>query len=1290
MAAEEKWYFSKEYLLNNSPSRRCGCSADKELSYRQQAANFIQDMGQKLQVTQLCINTAIVYMHRFYVFHSFTQFHRNAIAAAALFLAAKVEEQPRKLEHVIKVAHMCLHRDHRDIPPLDTKSEQYLEQAQDLVFNENVLLQTLGFDVAIDHPHTHVVRCCELVRASKDLAQTSYFMASNSLHLTTMCLQYKPTIVACFCIHLACKWSNWQIPLSIEGKKWFWYVDKSVTLEQLERLTSEFLIIFDKCPTKLKRKIKSIKKENAPFPTQNINSNLFADPRKAYGPDGQEGSSSSHHHPHQPPDKSGPFPTSVSGRGEGPDELEYHSASGSRATMKSLQTLLRGAQSLPPPPSSPSYSAAPEDAYKKSQQAQSSGVLRHTDYPPQQIPPPHQQHPHQRADARDYREKKDREKFSSEGQVSAPVPSSRDGGHHGGAALQNLHHKAVPPKVGAPASHHRPPGSAVSMSRDAARREQAQIREASKRESLPREMLFTSRGRHDPALDSSEPSGSQQNHLGSVVPSAGSSSAGRNEWPVDGEARDERHGSLPGDKRGGGGELLRHSKVSNEHGRMSQALGENNYKDSLHGNTYNHRQDHIRHRSEQYHPSSQVNSDSVERKHQPELGILMDRKPAPDINITSDRKSLLDLMTQDRKPPSEPSSLDRKMLSEPSNLDRKLPHELNSVVDRKLQPELNNLTDRKSELSSVIDRHDSSKRLPTNVHSSHHVPTTKREVRIEENLDVKPRAISNSIPINKQKSRSGSPVVGQSLGQSSSSSHRSKSPNVSVQPQKPSSSQLHHHHSVSVRNGPVPEEHRMKRPEQPIPFTPKLLSTEHTKMDNDSAASQTNVSQAPRSSTPVGHKGHSTPEKPPHSVRESPYPQRSAKSKQRTPPSSVRRPPLLETPTIPPVSSGGGLTSPFGSPPPPLPTTPGKPSAANNPSASLRTTRHRSSSSSSEPELIPVVTKLDDIAGYENIIHETKIKLPGRVPDIIQPIRDRKKDESVHGTNSKTTLATSVAKELKPPDLIRPFPSQVEAPENQHGDVGPVTFSPSPLDFEVPDVSSKQSVDLNASLESVIDVTSITEPLPTLPLVDESALGATQVGSASPSKKSSDHHHRSDKKKKKEKHKHKEKDKSRDKDDKDRKHKHKHKDKDRNKTDRSVDVMPAAEPIKITIPKDKLVNMTPTLEQNSSGSSGIKLKIQKERLKDLPQTTSNMSHSTSSGGLKIKITGINSSNAESSRKRDRSSPGDESSAAPTKSARLSSSEHSKRSASGSHSKQNSAEGQRGRGSSQYAGNKGEL
>ncbi|CAG9864121.1 unnamed protein product [Phyllotreta striolata] len=284
----DRWYFTKEQL-ENTPSRKCGFDAHKELSNRQQAANFIQDMGQKLKVSQLCINTAIVYMHRFYVFHSFTHFPWHQMAAAALFLAAKVEEQPRKLEYVIRVANGC--KNSRDTN-IDTNSERYLSQSQDLVFNENVLLQTLGFDVAIDHPHTHVVRCCQLVRASKDLAQTSYFMASNSLHLTTMCIQYKPTVVACFCILVACKWSNWEIPLSNEKKEWYSYVDQTVTSELLQQLTEEFLVIFEKCPSKLKEKIMSIADNVHPIPpSTHINATFDTEPKKIANKDEKDGHS---------------------------------------------------------------------------------------------------------------------------------------------------------------------------------------------------------------------------------------------------------------------------------------------------------------------------------------------------------------------------------------------------------------------------------------------------------------------------------------------------------------------------------------------------------------------------------------------------------------------------------------------------------------------------------------------------------------------------------------------------------------------------------------------------------------------------------------------------------------------------------------------------------------------------------------------------------------------------------------------------------------------------------------
>lgn len=68
----------------------------------------------------------------------------------------------------------------------------------------------------------------------------------TSLHLTTFCLQYKPTVIACVCIHLACKWSNWEIPVSTDGKHWWEYVDPTVTLELLDGKQREEVLSYVK------------------------------------------------------------------------------------------------------------------------------------------------------------------------------------------------------------------------------------------------------------------------------------------------------------------------------------------------------------------------------------------------------------------------------------------------------------------------------------------------------------------------------------------------------------------------------------------------------------------------------------------------------------------------------------------------------------------------------------------------------------------------------------------------------------------------------------------------------------------------------------------------------------------------------------------------------------------------------------------------------------------------------------------------------------------------------------
>jgi len=50
-----RWMFMNDQLAN-SPSQSCGIDASTELSYRQQAACLISDMGQKLDLYALFVS----------------------------------------------------------------------------------------------------------------------------------------------------------------------------------------------------------------------------------------------------------------------------------------------------------------------------------------------------------------------------------------------------------------------------------------------------------------------------------------------------------------------------------------------------------------------------------------------------------------------------------------------------------------------------------------------------------------------------------------------------------------------------------------------------------------------------------------------------------------------------------------------------------------------------------------------------------------------------------------------------------------------------------------------------------------------------------------------------------------------------------------------------------------------------------------------------------------------------------------------------------------------------------
>jgi cyclin T len=156
----KRWIFTKDQLLN-TPSRKNGIDATRELFYRQITASLIQQMAYQLELSHQCIHTAIIYMHRFYMFHSFARFPQKQMAQACLFLAAKTEDEWRKTEYVIRAANGCLHQ------AIDLKSEAYLKQANTLVSSEQILLQTLGFEVNVIHAHDILLKTLSLIHISE-------------------------------------------------------------------------------------------------------------------------------------------------------------------------------------------------------------------------------------------------------------------------------------------------------------------------------------------------------------------------------------------------------------------------------------------------------------------------------------------------------------------------------------------------------------------------------------------------------------------------------------------------------------------------------------------------------------------------------------------------------------------------------------------------------------------------------------------------------------------------------------------------------------------------------------------------------------------------------------------------------------------------------------------------------------------------------------------------------------------------------------------------------------------
>ncbi|XP_055596986.1 cyclin-K [Uranotaenia lowii] len=236
------WYYEKKDL-RSTPSSLDGIDYETERRYRKEGARFIMQTGTSMGLGHNTVATGVVYFHRFYMFHSFKTFPRYVTACCCLFLAGKVEETPKKAKDIIKTARSLL------------SDQKYLsfgdDPKEEVMTLERILLQTIKFDLQVEHPYSFLVKYAKCLKGDSAKLQKMVQMAWNFVNdslSTTVCLQWEPEIIAVALIYLASKLSKFTVVDWIgkqsEHLKWWDMFVQDVTMDILEDICHQVLDLY--------------------------------------------------------------------------------------------------------------------------------------------------------------------------------------------------------------------------------------------------------------------------------------------------------------------------------------------------------------------------------------------------------------------------------------------------------------------------------------------------------------------------------------------------------------------------------------------------------------------------------------------------------------------------------------------------------------------------------------------------------------------------------------------------------------------------------------------------------------------------------------------------------------------------------------------------------------------------------------------------------------------------------------------------------------------------------------
>ncbi|KAF4553746.1 Cyclin-like protein 4 [Elsinoe fawcettii] len=222
--AEEQWIFD-EGELERTPSIQDGMSIEKEKELRAKGINFIRQVGIMLKLPELTLSTGAIFFNRYLMRMSLVDrpgmkaLHHYTLGATCLFLATKVEESCRKMKDMVIACCRVAQKNPNLV--IDEQSKDFWKWRDTILLNEDVLLETLCFDLTIEAPHKQLFEMLKHYRVehNKALRNAAWAFVTDS-NMTQLCLLCTSHTIAAAALYAGARLCNVKLP-DTNGRPWW-------------------------------------------------------------------------------------------------------------------------------------------------------------------------------------------------------------------------------------------------------------------------------------------------------------------------------------------------------------------------------------------------------------------------------------------------------------------------------------------------------------------------------------------------------------------------------------------------------------------------------------------------------------------------------------------------------------------------------------------------------------------------------------------------------------------------------------------------------------------------------------------------------------------------------------------------------------------------------------------------------------------------------------------------------------------------------------------------------------